>query len=228
MPHIVRRIMQDMTTWRRRWMAIVLAVVLAGAASMFVPAIRTRVLRAAGRTLVITNASVESADIIVVAIDADGAGVLEAADLVHEGVSTRVAVFGDPPDRTDREFIRRSVPYEDRAARSIQQLNALGVEATEQIPTAVAGTEDEGRVLPDWCDQRGFRSVVIVSLSDHSRRLRRVLHRSMKGRGTKVTVRVARYSAFNPDQWWTTRDGIRSGIVELQKLILDLVRHPLL
>jgi hypothetical protein len=227
MPHIVRRIMQDMTTRRRRWMAIVLAVVLASAASMFVPAIRTRVLRAAGRTLVITNRSVEPADIIVVAIDADGAGVLEAADLVHEGVSTRVAVFGDPPDRTDREFIRRSVPYEDRAARSIQQLNALGVEATEQIPTAVAGTEDEGRVLPDWCDQRGFRSVVIVSLSDHSRRLRRVLHRSMKGRGTKVTVRVARYSAFNPDQWWTTRDGIRSGIVELQKLILDLVRHPI-
>ena len=225
MPHIVRRIMQDMTTRRRRWMAIVLVVVLGGAAGM--PAIRTRVLRAAGRTLVITNRSVEPADIIVVAIDADGAGVLEAADLVHEGVSTRVAVFGDPPDRTDREFIRRSVPYEDRAARSIQQLNALGVEATEQIPTAVAGTEDEGRVLPDWCDQRGFRSVVIVSLSDHSRRLRRVLHRSMKGRGTKVTVRVARYSTFNPDQWWTTRDGIRSGIVELQKLILDLVRHPL-
>jgi hypothetical protein len=49
----------------------------------------------------------------------------------------------------------------------------------------------------------------------------------MKGHGTKVTVRVARYSAFNPDQWWTTRDGIRSGIVELQKLILDLVRHPI-
>jgi len=227
MPHIVRRIMQDMTTRRRRWTAIVLVVVLAGAAGMFVPALRTRVLRAAGRTLVITNASVEPADIIVVAIDADGAGVLEAADLVHEGVSTRVAVFGDPPDRTDREFIRRRVPYEDRAARSIRQLKALGVEATEQIPTAVAGTEDEGRVLPDWCAQRGFRSVVMVSLSDHSRRLRRVLHRSMKGHATKVTVRVARYSAFNPDHWWATRDGIRSGIVELQKLILDLVRHPI-
>jgi hypothetical protein len=137
-----------------------------------------------------------------------------------------VAVFADPPDPTDREFIRRRVPYEDRAARSIRQLKALGVEATEQIPIAVAGTEDEGQVLPDWCDQRGFRSVVIVSLSDHSRRLRRVLHRSMKGRRTNVTVRPARYSAFNADQWWVTRDGIRSGIVELEKLILDLVRHP--
>jgi len=49
----------------------------------------------------------------------------------------------------------------------------------------------------------------------------------MKGRETNVTVRAARCSAFNPDQWWTTRDGIRSGIGELQKLILDLVRHPI-
>jgi len=218
--------MQDMAPQRLRWIAIVLVVVLAGAASMFVPAIRTQVLRAAGRTLVITNAPAEPADIIVVAIDADGAGVLEAADLVHEGVATRVAVFADPPDPKDREFIRRGVPYEDRAARSIQQLKALGIEGTEQIPIAVAGTEDEGRVLPDWCDRRGFRSVVIVSLSDHSRRLRRVLHRSMKGRRTIVTVRSARYSAFNADRWWATRDGIRSGIVELEKLILDFVRHP--
>jgi hypothetical protein len=219
--------MQDMAPRRRRWIAIVLAVALAGAASVFVPAIRTQVLRAAGWTLVIANAPAEPADLIIVAVDADGAGVLEAADLVHEGVATRVAVFADPPDPMDRELIRRGVPYEDRAARSIQQLKALGIEGTEQIPIAVAGTEDEGRVLPDWCDQRGLRSVVIVSSSEHSRRLRRVLHRSMKGRRTKVTVRPARYSTFNADRWWTTRDGIRSAIVELEKLILDLVRHPL-
>lgn len=204
-----------------------LGVVLAGTASLFVPAIRTPVLRAAGRMLVISNAPVQPADIIVIAVDADGAGVLEAADLVHAGVATRVAVFADPPDSMDRELVRRGIPYEDHAARSIQQLKALGVEAIEQIPIAVAGTEDEGRVLPDWCDKRGFGSIVVVSLSDHSRRLRRVLHRSMKGRQTKVTVRPARYSAFNADRWWATRDGIRSGIVEFEKLILDLLRHPL-
>ena len=70
-----------------------LVIVTVGAASMWVPAIRTPVLRAAGWALVITNAPAGPADIIVVAVDADGAGVLEAADLVHEGVATRVAVF---------------------------------------------------------------------------------------------------------------------------------------
>jgi hypothetical protein len=175
----------------------------------------------------VVNEPVERADIIVVAADADGAGVLEAADLVHGGIATRVAVFADPPDRVDREFIRRGIPYEDAAARSVRQFRSLGVTAIEQIPRAVAGTEAEGEALPGWCDQHQFRSVVVVSTPDHSRRLRRVLDRSMKGHGTRVTVRPVRHSAFDPDRWWETRDGIRTEIIELQKLLLDVMRHPL-
>jgi alpha-L-arabinofuranosidase len=68
---------------------------------------------------------------------------------------------------------------------------------------------------------------VVVSTSDHSRRLRRVIHRSMKGHSTKVTSHSTRYSAFDPDRWWQSRRGIRTEVVELQKLLLDVVRHPI-
>jgi len=190
------------------------------------PAIRTPILRALGQALVADDAPAP-ADMIVVATGADGAGVLEAADLVHSGVSTRVAVFADPPDPiVDREFIRRGVPYEDWAARSIRQFHGLGVNMVEVIPRAVAGTDDEGRVLPGWCDQRGLRSVVVVTTSDHSRRLRRVLRRSMGVRPTRVIVRSARFSPFDPDRWWQTSDTKRIGIIELQKLLLDVLLHP--
>jgi hypothetical protein len=193
---------------------------------MVIPAIRTPILRALGQALVADDAPAP-ADMIVVATGADGAGVLEAADLVHSGVSTRVAVFADPPDPiVDREFIRRGVPYEDWAARSIQQFHGLGVNMVEVIPRAVAGTDDEGRVLPGWCDQRGLRSVVVVTTSDHSRRLRRVLRRSMGVRPTRVIVRSARFSPFDPDRWWQTSDTKRIGIIELQKLLLDVLLHP--
>jgi hypothetical protein len=97
-----------------------------------------------------------------------------------------------------------------------------------QIPRADAGTEGEGQVLPPWCDQHQFRSIVLVAARDHTRRLRRVLDRAMKGRSTRVTVRPARYSSFDPDRWWETRDGIRTEIIELQKLALDAVLHPML
>lgn len=207
----------------RRGIALVL--VLLAAASIAVPAIRHSILRAAGWTLVV-NECVGSADIIVVSGEADGAGVLGASDLVHSGVATRVAVFKYAPNAVEREYTRRGIAYENRTARFVGELRTLRIVNVEQIPTYVNGTESEGPALARWCDEQRFHSVVVVGTPDHSRRLRRVLHRSMKGHQTTVTVCSAPYSGFDPDRWWTSRDGIRTVIMESEKLWLDIVRHP--
>jgi hypothetical protein len=205
-------------------------VTLVAATIVAVPSVWEPVLRAAGWALVI-NEPLAPADIIVVSAAADGAGALEAAELVQSGIATRVAVFSDPPTGEDHEFIRRGLPYEDGAARQIRQLGWLGVTDVVRIPrTEVeteAGTQGEAQALPPWCDQHQFRSIVLVTSTDHSRRLRRVLNRVMKGHPTRVTVQPAHYSRFDPDQWWKTRAGVRTEIVELQKLVLDAVIHPL-
>ena len=200
----------------RRWIVRIIAlIVLACVIASVVPTIRMRFLRAAGWALVVHRQPIYSADVIVVALDAEGAGTLEAADLVHNGVSTRVAVFATPPDaRTDSEFLRRGIPYEDAAAVSTRQLRSLGIGNVEQLARTVAGSEEEGDVLPAWCDQHHYRSVVVVTTSDHSRRMRRILRRSLKGHQTAVTL-PSRYSGFDPDWWWKTRSGIRTEIVEL-------------
>ena len=167
------------------------------------------------------------ADIIVVTVDGGPAALLEAADLVDAHMANRVALFIDPADAVNDEFKRRGIPYEDRAAQSRRLLATLGVESVEQILLPSSGTEAEGRLLPDWCDARHFRSILVVTTPDHSRRIRRVLRRAMAGRSMRVVVRPARYSSFDPDRWWQTRGGMRTGIVELEKLALDLVRHPI-
>jgi len=211
---------------RRRW-SLILGALLAGAVVIgSVPAIRTPMLRTAGWTLVVNDA-LEAADVIIITADSDGAGALEAADLVHSGIARRVAVFEDPPDAIDQEFIRRGLPYHDAAARFTSDLQMLGVDTIERIPRSVAGTDDEGRVLPLWLEQRKFRSVVVVCTADHSRRVRRVLRRALKDRAARVAIRYSRYSPFDPDRWWQRRDGIRTGIVEFEKLALDIVHHPL-
>src|SRR5204862_4524081 len=131
---------------------------------------------AAGWALV-TNDRIQPADVIVVSIDSYGAGSLEAADLVHSGVARKVAIFTGTPDPVHDEFIRRGVPDEDEAARSLRQLRWLGVESIDQIPGIIEGTEDQGPVLAAWCKREGFRSIVVVSTVDHFRLLRRVLQR---------------------------------------------------
>ena len=215
---------------RLPWRVAVLIVVASVAATVVaLPSIRGPVLRAAGWALVV-NEPITPADIIVVSAAAGGAGALEAADLVQSGIATRVAVFSDPPTEEDHEFIRRGLPYEDGAERQIRQLKWLGVTDVVRIPRTEAeteaGTEGEGQALPPWCDQHQFRSIVLVTVRDHSRRWRRVLDRVMKGHPTRVTVQPARYSIFDPDRWWKTRGGVRTEIVELQKLVLDAVLHP--
>jgi hypothetical protein len=202
-------------------------MMLVCAVASVVPTIRMRFLRAAGRALVVPRQPIQSADVIVVAIDAHGAGTLEAADLVHNGVATRVAVFATPPDeKVDSEFLRRGIPYENAAAVSIHQLQSLGIDNVEQIARTVGGSEEEGEVLPAWCEQRHYRSVVVVTTADHSRRMRRILRRSLKGNQTVVTL-PSRYSGFDPDRWWKTRSGVRTEIIELEKLLLDIARHPI-
>ena len=54
-----------------------------------------------------------------------------------------------------------------------------------------------------------------------------MLRRAMKGHHARVTVRSARYSVFDPDRWWESQDGIRTEFVEFEKLLLDVVRHPI-
>ena len=186
------------------------ALALAAFAMVAIRPLREPVLRAAGWALVIDNEPVAPADVIVLSLDSDGAGALEAADLVQSGVSKRVAVFQDPPSGEDYEFIRRGLPYEDAGARQICQLRMLGVTDVTQI-SRIDGTESEGQMLPRWCDQQHLRSIVVVAGKDHSRRLRRVLDRDMKGHPTHFTVQAARYSSFDPDRWWETRGGSPDG-----------------
>jgi len=210
----------------RPWAIVAAALALAAFAVVAIRPVREPVLRAVGRALVVDNQPAASADVIVLSIDSDGAGALEAADLVKSGVSRRVAVVDGPPSTEANEFARRGLPYEDPAARQIRQLKLLGVTDIEEI-SRVSGTESEGQILPQWSDEHHLRSIVVVATKDHSRRLQRVLDRGMKGHPAHVILLAARYSNFDPDRWWETRGGVRIGIIELQKLALDFLLHPL-
>src|SRR5262245_52683235 len=117
--------------------AILLFLLVAAAV---VPAVRTPILRAAGSILVVDEA-LEPSDVIVVALDAGPAGVLEAADLFRAGIAPRVAFFVPFDEPPQREFVRRGILDEDDGSRMGRQLHLLGVTAAERIPEAVDGTE---------------------------------------------------------------------------------------
>lgn len=212
--------------FRRTWLAILMALAIAAVVVVAVPALRENSLRMIGWALVVDE-PLTPADVIVISIESAGAGSLEAADLVESGIAKRVAVFQDPPTGYDYEFIRRGLPYGDWGAMQTRQLNLLGIQDVMQIPREASGTSRVGELLQAWCRMHLIQSLVLVVARDHSRRFRRVIDRTMKGSQIKVTIRPARYSSFDPDRWWQSRGGIRIAIVEMQKLALDFILHPM-
>ena len=132
-----------------RWMRVLLTVGLIAGIAASVPAVREPVMRVLGSALIVED-PFEVVDVIVVSVDADGAGVLEAADLVERGVAKRVAIFAKPLKRSDQEFARRGLPAEDEATRQIRELASLGVTDVERILLSDAGTDGEALALPHW------------------------------------------------------------------------------
>jgi hypothetical protein len=205
-----------------RWLGAVVGIALLLAA---MTPIRLAVLRAAGGFIVREDRPIH-ADVIVVSVDADGAGVLEASDLVHQGFAPTVAIFSDPPDAVDQEFLRRGIPYHDAAAEEAEDLQALGVASVVRIPREVQGTHDEISALESWYQSHTIRSLIFVSTTDHTRRTRRMLRRALGAHPIPFAVIGSKYSGFDPNRWWRSVDGVRTEVVESQKLLLDIVLHP--
>lgn len=217
-PGMARRIMG-----RTRWWLFSLLLLLV---VLSLPAPRAGLLRTIGRALVADD-PLSPADAIVLPVWAGAAGAIDTADLLRSGIATRVAVIPGPPRPAELELTRRGVAYQSESDDLVHILRGLGVKDIEIIQVQSTGTSSEAELVPIWCQREGIRSVVIVSTPDHARRLRRVLRRTVDGRTTRVYVRSARFADFDPDHWWTTRQGARTGIVEFEKLLLDVLRHPL-
>src|SRR5262245_12814912 len=67
------------------------------------------VLRAFGRALIV-NETVSRSDVVAVPQWTGASGVLEAADLISEGLASSVAVLKDSPTAAELELQRRGVP----------------------------------------------------------------------------------------------------------------------
>lgn len=197
------------------------------AAALLVAAVGTIAWRPALRwlgALLTVAGSVEHADIAVMTGETGLDGALELADLFADHTVARVGVLTPTPSPAHREFTRRGVLLEDSA----RILTKLGVpaDAVVLIAAGEGGTTDGTAALATWCLAHGVHRVLVVTSSNHSRRVGRALKRAFDHRGSVVLVRTPRFDPFRPLDWWEDRATLRSGLVELQKLLLDYLRHP--
>lgn len=204
---------------------VLLAVVLV---PLFVQPWREDLLIKVGQAL-IHHDELQQADAIVIAVDGTAPEVLEAVDLVHAGYAPKVWVLAGPPDELGLEFARRGLPYADKSTVAVSTLKALGVKNVEIARPRVDGTHGEIDLLPGWLAEQQYKKIIFVVVADHSHRVRRMLDRALTTEKTSPTVlvRYSKFAQYKAEDWWRARGGIRTVIVEYQKLVLDVLQHPL-
>jgi hypothetical protein len=207
---------------RNRFAVMLVATIVVGLAALSFP--RAAILRAMGNALVATDA-LTPVDVIVVAADTFEAGALDAADLVAQHVASRVAVFTIAPRGETPQEGNPIVRKISRTEWMVSLLSTRGIPVI-RIPTPVSGTTDSVPVLVDWATAHDVRSVLLVTAPDHSRRLRHVVERERTSRAITILVRPTRYSRFDADRWWQSRDGRSTFGKEFPKLVADAALHP--
>ncbi len=114
------------------------------------------------------------------------------------GVMTEIA--GIPPESIVLLGTRGEARWADQLGKGqlLQEWKALGF---------VTSTFEEARVLQRWCQTHGARSVIVVTNTLYSSRVRRIFQKVL---GEKIHLQVAAADSlkFNNEDWWRTEEGL--------------------
>jgi uncharacterized SAM-binding protein YcdF (DUF218 family) len=146
---------------------------------------------------------------------------LEAGDLLREGWVPRILLSTGYREHNERALLARGVAIPSEAEVARGALIQLGhpPEALEILGAFPDNTAEEGVLLRDHAQRRGWTRVIVVTSKLHSRRAGFAMEREMRGTGIRIIVRPSRYDDDNPSRWWTKRRTIRTLLSELPKLV---------
>jgi uncharacterized SAM-binding protein YcdF (DUF218 family) len=181
-----------------------------------------------GARLLITQAPLEKADAIVVLGGSANykERAREAAKLLLDGRSQRILITNDNTRGPWSSSEQRNPFFYER---SFQELQAAGVpeNSIEVVIQPVTSTNEEAEVVRQYVQERGLRSLLVVTSAYHSRRALWTFSRVF--RGTRVQVGLV--SASNgvesppPSTWWLTSVGWKLVPTEYVKLIYYVFKY---
>jgi uncharacterized SAM-binding protein YcdF (DUF218 family) len=175
----------------------------------------------------ITEAPLDKADAIVVL---SGSATFrerahEAARLYFEGRAPRILLTNDNHQGWWSSAQQRNLFFYER---SLEELKKSGVpsESVEVLMQPVSSTYDEAELIRDYAQQRGLRSILIVTSAYHSRRALWVFTRVFRDTGIQVGLVIARREESpSPVKWWLTLRGWQFVPTEYVKMLYYLINY---
>jgi uncharacterized SAM-binding protein YcdF (DUF218 family) len=165
---------------------------------------RAPLLRAVANAWIV-NEPLEKADAIVVLGGGLETRPFEAARLYHAGLAPKILLMDVKPSPTTQLGI---TPLEKDLTRQVLHKQEVPDADCITIGDGVASTYDESLAVRAWLKRTGARKVIIPTDLFHTRRVRWLFRRQLKGIGAAVTVRSIAPSDYAFTNWWQREGGL--------------------
>ena len=153
----------------------------------------------------IVNEPLAKADAIVVLGGGLETRPFEAARLYHEGLAPKILLMDVKPSPTTKLGI---MPPEKDLTRQVLLKKEVPDSDCITIGDGVANTYDESRAVRTWLEKTGAKKVLIPTDLFHTRRVRWLFRKQLKGTGGTVTVRAVAPEQYQATNWWRHEEGL--------------------
>ncbi len=161
-------------------------------------------LRALGNYLIVEDAKTKVDGLFVLSGNAFDRGE-EAARLYHEGWAPKLICLGG---ETNPALELYGI-YDKTAVMSEGVLKDAGVppQDIELLPKGTS-TFEEFEAIRDFCKERSWTKVMVVSSKFHTRRIDRFFRLRLHMEGIEIVLRGAPESDFRESEWWKSEPGL--------------------
>jgi uncharacterized SAM-binding protein YcdF (DUF218 family) len=181
------------------------------------------ILKALGEYLIWQQPAPQQADVIVIIANWDDTiiRVRAGADLYKEGVAKAIFVPRMEQMAGLEEIKKLGINIPENRELVITILQGLGVPlyAIETSAQEVTNTWDEAQEVSNLVEQKGYKSVLLVTSKYHSRRAYLIFKDALKGKATVISV-PSPYDSSDPESWWKRDEDAKKVIMEYQKLLV--------
>ena len=194
-----------MSSPKHRWFRRIARLLLLGCVLLLVVYVfRVPLLTGLAEAWVV-NDPVTKADAIVIL----GGGLenrpFAAAKLFHDGVAPLVLYMD--VRLSPAEELGVAMPEKEQTRRILLS-NNVSETAMTVIGSNVANTYDESRAVRAWIEKSGAKSIVIPTDPFHTRRVRWIFARELRGTKTQIHVVAIKPLRYGIEDWWRHEEGL--------------------
>lgn len=200
---------------------LALLVIGAGALILAGWALHRPLLVQIGELLVFEKSEFDRVDAVIVLPGSAPDRVLGALELVKHSRASTVLLGRARPGlnhlRLKELGIDRMLDYE--VNREVLLRKGVAEDRIKLLPQESGSTREDALALRRYLEQSRIGSVAIVTCKYHSYRAYLNFRRRLQGTGVSVYSFPSPHCPYNPQNWWTDRDQVKTVYVELTKLI---------